>query len=280
MREVAIIGAGELGGAVAHQLARRDLVRAIRLIDENGSIAAGKALDLSQAAPIEGFATEVSGSTDVATGAGASIVVLAERAVGGEWRGDDGVQLLRRIAASAPTAVIVCSGSQQRELIERGVRELRIARDRLIGTAPEALTAAARALVAVAANVSPRDVSLTIVGVPPDHTVVAWDEATIGGFALTRQIDEPTRRRIARHVVAVWPPGPHALAAASIKAIEAIAGRGRRIVSCFVGPDTAMGLRTRAAALPVRLSRSGIADVIVPSLSVGERIALDNAVQM
>ena len=61
MREVAIVGAGELGGLVAHALARRNAADVVRLIDDTGHIAEGKALDISQAAPVEGFATVVSG---------------------------------------------------------------------------------------------------------------------------------------------------------------------------------------------------------------------------
>jgi malate dehydrogenase len=94
MQHVAIIGAGELGGAVAHVLARRDLVRSITLIDDSGRVASGKALDIAQAAPVEGFATQLSGSSDVSVAAGAAIVILAERAdrsAGGEWQGEAGV---------------------------------------------------------------------------------------------------------------------------------------------------------------------------------------------
>ena len=62
MQEVAIVGAGELGGALAHVLARREAARTIRLIDDQGRVAEGKALDIAQAAPVEGFATQLSGS--------------------------------------------------------------------------------------------------------------------------------------------------------------------------------------------------------------------------
>ena len=82
MREVAIVGAGELGGLVAHALARLNATNVVRLIDDNGRVAEGKALDISQAAPVEGFATAVAGSTDLSSAAGAGIVVIADR-VGG-----------------------------------------------------------------------------------------------------------------------------------------------------------------------------------------------------
>ena len=82
MREVAIVGAGELGGLVAHALARRHAAGVVRLIDDSGRVAEGKALDINQAAPIEGFACTVAGSTDLSTAAGADVVVIADR-VGG-----------------------------------------------------------------------------------------------------------------------------------------------------------------------------------------------------
>src|SRR2546425_1164481 len=181
MHSVAIVGAGELGGTIAHALARRDGVGAITLVDETGRVAAGKALDIAQAAPVEG---------------------------------------------------------------------------------------------------SPRDVALTVLGVPPDHIVIPWEDATVGGFGLTRLVDEPARRRLRAKVPALWPPRPHALAAAAVKAIESMAGRQRQMVSCFVAPDTSAGVSSRTAALPVRLGPARVVDVVMPELSVVERVALDNAMEV
>jgi hypothetical protein len=62
-----------------------------------------------------------------------------------------------------------------------------------------------------------------------------------------------------------------------------MAGRSRRIASCFVAPDESApgsSVHTRTAALPVRLGSAGIVDVIVPTLSAGERVALDNAMAL
>src|SRR5258706_9905686 len=196
MREVAIVGAGELGGAVAHVLARRDVVRSLVLVDESGRVAAGKALDISQAAPVEGFATQLAGTTDIATVGGAAVGIVAERFAGGPWSTEDGLLLLKRLTQTAPRATILCAGASYRELVERGVRELRIDRRRLFGSAPEALAAAARALVALAANGSPREVALSVLGVPPSHTGIPWEDATIGRFPLHPPMDETTRRRL------------------------------------------------------------------------------------
>lgn len=280
MNDVAIAGAGELGGALAHVLAQKNLTGAIRLVDEAGRVAAGKALDIAEAAPIEGVATQLSGSADLAAVAGAALVVIADRFGSGEWQGEDALALLRRITQMAPRAVVLCAGASQRELVDRGVRELHVKRRQLFGSAPEALAAAARAIVALEADGSPADVALTVLGVPPSRIVIPWEEATIGGFRATRVLDEPARRRIAARLPALWPPGPYALAAAAAKAIEALIGSSRRLSTCFVAPDETAGARSRTVALPVRLGRSGIVEVVLPELSGQARVALDNAAML
>jgi malate dehydrogenase len=291
MDEVAILGAGDLGGALAYVLARRDIVRRIRLIDDSGEVAAGKALDIMQASPIESFSTYVSGSPDLTTAAGASILVIADRAgsakpaaagsgsqvsaVAGEWQGEPGVRLLVQLSQVARNRVVVCAGAEQRELVERGVSELGFDRERLCGSAPEALAAAIRALVALEAGGSAKDVGLTVLGVPPNHVVVPWEEATIGGRSATRVLDEPARRRLAARVAPLWPPGPYALANAAADVVAGLAGASRRTVSCFMAP--ASRGRARTIALPVRLGPSGTASIDVPALSVQAQVALDNA---
>jgi malate dehydrogenase len=277
MFDVAIIGAGELGGAIAHRLATRDVAAAVRLIDESGTIAAGKALDIMQAAPIERFATRVSGTADLAMASGASIVVVADRAAGGEWRDEDGLMLLRRLFDLTPP-LVVCAGANQREMIERGARELRVPRLRVFGSAPEAFASAIRAIVALEAQTSPRDVALTVLGIPPAHIVVPWEDAAIGGFSAARLLDAPARRRVEARVARLWPPGPLALAAAAVSAIEIIAGRSRRTVSGFLAPDDAAGRRMRAGAFPLRPGPHGVEEAPMPALTPHDRVALDTAI--
>lgn len=277
MREVAIVGAGELGGLTAHALARRNAAGVVRLIDDRGRLAAGKALDISQAAPVESFATTVIGSTDPSMAAGASVIVIADGVDGLSPEGDDGLLLVRRLNAIAPRALFVCADTPHRELVDRSVRELHVSRSRILGSASEAFVAAATAVVALELDVSPRDVALSILGVPPDRIVIAWENAAVSGFALGGTMSEPVRRRMAQRISALWPVGPYALAAAASKVVDALVGNSRRPVTCFVAPDDRAGVRARTAALPVRLGPGGLVEVVMPGLSVVERVALENA---
>src|SRR5262249_25168329 len=87
MSDITIIDACRLGGLLAHVLARRDAVSIIRLVDDAGQVATGKALDIMQAAPVESFTTRVGGSSDLAVAGGSDVVVLADRVGGREWQG-------------------------------------------------------------------------------------------------------------------------------------------------------------------------------------------------
>ena len=280
MSDVAIIGAGELGGALAHLLAKRNIVRTVRLVDDHGRIAAGKALDIAQAGAVERHATAIDGTTDLFAAAGASIIAIADRAGRGEWKGDEAMALVKSLLQHSPAAVVICAGGSQRELVERACADLKTPRTRMFGSAPDAMTAAARAMVGLETNRSANDVGLAVLGVPPGQMVIPWAEATIGGFSAIRLMTEPQRRRVAARLPALWPPGPYALAAAAVKAIDAMVAGSRRVATCFVAPDLTAGTRSRTAALPVRLGRAGIEEVLLPELSVLERVALENAMAL
>ncbi|MBI2835288.1 MAG: hypothetical protein HYX76_12760 [Acidobacteria bacterium] len=274
---IAILGAGELGGALASKLAGRDCVDLLRLIDDAGSVAAGKALDIQQAGPIEAFRTRVIGSADVSDAAGADLIVLADAVGTGDWRGEPGLALLKRLAGFGSVAPIVFAGAGQRELMEVAARELRIAPKRLIGSAPGALAAALAAIIALDTNGSSTDISISLVGTPPERTVVSWSEAGMAGQALGRILSPPQIARLNARLPSLWPPGPYALASAASRVAEAVVRDSRRRFSCFAVLED-IAIRGRVTAVPVTLGADGIRKVVMPSLSAFELVQFGNAV--
>lgn len=280
MPQVVIVGAGPLGGELAFLLARRDAAASVALVDEAGQIAAGKALDIMQSAPAAGFATQVTGGTDLFLAVGAPIVVLADTAKGGEWSVEDAVPLLRRLSHGGGPRLVICAGAGHAPLVERAVRELKMPRQQVFGTAPEALASAVRAIAALEADRSGSEVALALLGVPPHHVVIPWSDMTIGGYAADRLLDGPARRRLAARVAPMWPPGPLSLASAAALAVMGVLGRSRRGLSVFMAPDDSVGVKARTGAVPVVLGSAGIERVELPPLSGLDRVALDNATML
>jgi hypothetical protein len=133
---IAIVGGGELGGLLAHVLARRNVAPEICLVDDNGRAAQGKSLDISQAAPVEGFASNVSGSADLITVAGSTIVAIAAPFGNHDRQEDAAMLLLKRVRDLSPASLIVCAGAADCDLIGRAVRELHLPRTAVLGSAP------------------------------------------------------------------------------------------------------------------------------------------------
>src|SRR5689334_4876841 len=121
MSTVAIVGAGPLGGALMDALARRSRVTEVRLIDPQGRVAEGKALDILQASPVEQFSTRVTSSGTLAAAAGADAIVLADLLAGGEIAGESGLAVIREIARLDIKAPLLFAGGSQWELMGRAV---------------------------------------------------------------------------------------------------------------------------------------------------------------
>ena len=275
---VCIIGAGELGGAIAHALARGERVRRVRLIDEAGTIAAGKALDIQQAGAVDGFHTRLEGAQDLTRVTGCAVCVVADSGrPPGEWQGEDALAMMKRLGGFVGEAPIVFAGAAQSDLLLASVREAGFARHRVIGSAPEALASATRAIVALEAQCSASEVSLNVLGTPPAGFVVPWGEASIGGYALERVLTQVQIRRIEARMARLWPPGPHALGLAAARVVEGLVTTSRRAPSVLAVLGGEFGVRNRVGVLPCLLSPGGIAQVRVPDLSARERVQLETA---
>lgn len=278
MAMICIVGAGELGGSTAHALARGERVRRVLLIDADGTIAAGKALDIQQAGAVEGFHTRVDGTTDLTRVAGAAVVVVADSGAR-EWGGEGGLSMIARLQGFIGTAPIVFAGASHSNLILSIEREVGVERSRLVGSAPEALAGAIRAIVALEARCSPSEVTLAILGTPPSGFLVPWGEASIGGYSLERVLTQVQLRRIETRLARLWPPGPQALGLAAAKIAEALVTSARRTMSVLTVLGGEFGIRDRAGVLPCLLTPSGIAHVRLPDLHSRERVQLETALE-
>jgi hypothetical protein len=279
VRSIVVVGAGELGGAVAQQIAAADIVSRVILVDASSGIAAGKALDIRQSGAVDGFATELSGTADETAVLGADAIVIADRAGGGEWSGDDAVALVRRVAHLNSRVPILCAGASHLGVIERGVREGGLDPRRLFGSAPEALRSAVIAVAALEAGCTPGEISLAIAGRPPSQVVVPWSDAAIGGRRAADVLSPHVIARLDARLPLLWPPGPLALGAAAARILRAAARRRHLVVSVFVGASHDQGERGGAGILPAMVDERGIAAMVPLALSGRDRVRLETALQ-
>jgi len=273
---VCIIGAGDLGGSVAHALARRERVGRVLLIDETGSIAAGKALDIQQAGAIEGFHARVEGSQDLTRVTGCSVCIVADSGKPStEWQGEAALSMMARLNGFIGEAPTIFAGAGQAALLQAVVLEANVRPERVLGSASEALVGAVKAIVALEAQCSPSEVALSVLGTPPSGFVIPWSEASIAGHAVERVLAQVQTRRIEARVARLWPPGPHALGLAAARVAEAIVMSSRRTQTVLTVLGGEFGVRNRVGLVPCLLGPAGIRHVRLPSLNAREQVQVE-----
>jgi malate dehydrogenase len=282
------VGAGDIGGALARQLASLDLVSRIVIVDDLANVASGKALDVAQSAPVDGYHTTLTGTSDLAAVVGAAAIVIADRFPGPqaakpsgpeEWTDDAGLALVKRVAGLNQTAPIVCAGARQAPLVDKGVNEAGVPRTRLFGSAPEALRSAVIAIVSAEAAASPTDISLSVLGRPPQQVIVPWDEAAIAGRSATNVLSAAQLARLDARVARLWPPGPYALAGAATAMLRSALTRSPRVHAALVAVTRDEGVPGRSAMRPVTLQPSGIASLVPPALSARDRVRFETTMR-
>jgi malate dehydrogenase len=279
MSFVAIIGAGPIGATLAHVLARRARVDEVRLIDPEGRVAEGKALDIQQSSPVEQWGTRVTAATTTAAAAGARVIVFADYAKSGEIAGDAGLPLVREVARMETTSPLLFAGGGQRELMTLAVREVHVAVRRVIGSAPLALESSVRALTAALLDASPADLAIGVAGVPPRDAVIGWDAATAYNQPLAAVLAPHHLASLSSRIGALWPPAPYTLGSAGARVAEALAAGTRRRYTCFAAIDVTGSGRHLVAAVPVELVKGGIGKTLEPALSRHERTAFENGLR-
>jgi malate dehydrogenase len=272
---IAIIGAGPIGSTVAHRLAQRTRVNTIRMIDAAGAVAAGKALDIRQAGPIEHFDAIVESDDDVRAAASADVIVVADEVTDGEWQGDKGLAMLRQLVNAGMTAPMVFAGASQSWLMERAYRELKVPANRLIGSAASAVASAVQAIAGLELGMAAFDVP--VVGRWPGF-VVGWSSAASQGILLTDRVPAHRLAAISAAVPKLWPPKPYAIGAATAPIVEALVSGSRGYHHAATVIDGQYGARGVTAMLPLQLGRGRVLNYSLPSLSPQERTEFMNAV--
>ena len=144
------------------------------------------------------------------------------------WRNEAARILLDQVARLTRQTPIICAGASHGPLVALGVQQLGIEHTRIFGSAPHALVSGLRALVALEACVSPCEVAINLLGVPPTRPVIAWSSATIGGYPIEDTLSPPQLVHLRDRVTRSWPPGPFVLASAAARVVEAVVNGGTR----------------------------------------------------
>src|SRR3954470_6758601 len=189
-KKIALIGAGNIGGTLAHLAAKKELGDIV-LFDVVEGVPQGKALDLSQCGPIEGFDAKISGSNDYKEIAGADVIIVtAGLARKAGMNRDDllGINLKvmkavgEGIKANAPDAFVICITNPLDAMVW-ALREFSgLPHNKVVGMAGVLDSARFSTFLAQEFNVSIRDVNTFVLGGHGDTMVPVVEYSTVNGI--------------------------------------------------------------------------------------------------
>ncbi len=298
--KIALIGAGQIGGTLAHLAAIKELGD-VTLLDLNDGAAKGKALDLAEAGPSEGFDAEMAGTADYADIAGADVcIVTAGVARKPGMSRDDllGINLKvmkavgEGIAAHAPNAFVICITNPLDAMVW-ALREFSgLPHNKVCGMAGVLDSARFRHFLADEFKVSMRDVTAFVLGGHGDTMVPLTRYSTVAGIPLPDLVDmgwttqdkldaivQRTRDGGAE-IVGLLKTGSafYAPATSAIEMAEAYLKDQKRVLPCAAHVDGAYGLDGFYVGVPTVIGAGGVERVVEISMNKDEQAMFDKSV--
>jgi malate dehydrogenase len=283
-KTIALIGAGNIGGTLAHLAAQKELGDIV-LFDVVEGVPQGKALDLSQCGPIEGFDAKITGTNDYADIAGADVIIVTAGVPRKPGMSRDdllGINLKvmkavgEGIKANAPDAFVICITNPLDAMVW-ALREFSgLPHNKVVGMAGVLDSARFSHFLAEEFNVSIRDVNTFVLGGHGDTMVPVVEYSTVNGIPVPdlvkmglstqERIDEIVKRTRGGggEIVGLLKTGSafYAPAASGIAMAEAYLNDQKRILPCAAYVNGEYGVNDLYVGVPVLIGAGGVEKII------------------
>ena len=300
-KKIALIGAGMIGGTLAHLAAKKELGDIV-LFDIAEGIPQGKALDLSQCGPVEGFDAKITGTNDYADIAGADVIIVTAGVPRKPGMSRDdllGINLSvmkavgEGIKNHAPDAFVICITNPLDAMVW-ALREFSgLPHNKVVGMAGVLDSARFSTFLAEEFGVSVRDVTSFVLGGHGDTMVPVVEYSTVKGIPVPDLIKmgKSTQERIdaivkrtangGGEIVALLGTGSafYAPAASAIAMAESYLGDQKRMLPCAAHLTGQYGVNDLYVGVPVIIGKDGVEQVIEIALDdkakAGLQVSID-----
>ncbi|WP_298907889.1 malate dehydrogenase [uncultured Aliiroseovarius sp.] len=298
--KIALIGSGMIGGTLAHLAALKEMGDVV-LFDIADGIPQGKALDIAESGPVEGFDAALSGTTSYEDIAGADVCIVTAGVPRKPGMSRDdllGINLKvmksvgEGIKEHAPNAFVICITNPLDAMVW-ALREFSgLPHNKVVGMAGVLDSARFRHFLSVEFDVSMRDVTAFVLGGHGDTMVPLTRYSTVGGIPLPdlvkmgwtsqEKLDAIVQRTRdgGAEIVGLLKTGSayYAPAASAIEMAQAYLNDQKRLLPCAAYVDGAYGLDGFYVGVPTIIGGNGIEKVIDIELNKEEQAMFDKSV--
>ena len=294
-KKVSVIGAGNVGASLAQMIVQSGIADVV-LFDITEGVPQGKALDLSEACPLWGSSSAITGTNDYSQTAGSDVIVVTAgfpRKPG--MSRDDllsaNAKVVSEVVAStaklSPQAVIIVVTNPMDVMAQVALKTSGFDSKKVIGMGGVLDSARLRTFVAWEMKVAPEDVEALVLGGHGDLMVPMPRFTTIKGVSVTELLDKDRINTLVERtknggaeIVSYLKTGSayYAPAAATYQMVKAVVFDEQRILPCSAYLEGEYGAKGIYTGVPVILGSSGISKIVVLELNSEERKDFDKSV--
>ena len=294
INKITIAGAGNVGATTAHIAAGRKLGDIV-LLDIVKGLAQGKALDMAQAGPVQGYSGNIIGTTDWEQTAGSGIVVITSGLARkpGMSRDDllaKNVQIVKEVsektAKFCPESIVIVVSNPLDAMVYTAAKVTGFAKNRIMGMAGALDVARFSYFIAAQLGVKSEDVQGILMGGHGDDMVPLPRFTTVGGIPISELLDEQTINRLIERtrkggievVDLLGSSAYYAPAAGVVKMADAIINDSKSIIPCCAYCQKEYNVGGFFVGVPAILGKAGVEKIIELKLNGKENAEFEKSV--
>jgi malate dehydrogenase len=293
-KKVTVVGAGNVGATAAQRLAEKELCDVV-LVDIIEGVPQGKALDLTEAAPIEKHDAHLVGTNDYDASQGSDVVIITAGIPRKPGMSRDDLlktnagiikDVTRKIAKLSPEAVLIIVSNPLDAMCHVALDTSGFSKNKVIGMAGVLDSARFRSFIAMELDVSVENIHAFVLGGHGDTMVPLPRYSTVAGIPITElmpkeRIDALVQRTAngGAEIVSLLKTGSayYAPASAAVEMTESILKDKKKILPCAVYLQGEYGFKNLFIGVPVKLGANGVEKIIEISLAKNEKMALQKS---
>jgi malate dehydrogenase len=293
-KKVTVVGAGNVGANCALRIADKELADVV-LVDVVEGVPQGKALDLLESGPVEGYDVSITGANSYEPTANSDIVVITAGFPRKPGMSRDDLlfanyEVVRTATEQAvkysPNCILILVTNPLDAMCWTAQQVSGFSKNRVIGMAGVLDTARFRTFIAEELGVSFENVTAMVLGGHGDTMVPLVRLSSVSGIPLTELLDKATIDRLVQRardggaeIVKYLKTGSayYAPSAATVEMVESILKDKKKVLPCAVLLEGEYGINNLFVGVPVKLGARGVEKVYTIHLSAEEQAMLDKS---
>ena len=300
-KKITLIGAGQIGGTLAHLIALKDLADVV-LFDVAAGIAKGKALDIAQSSPVNGFNVNLSGTDNYEDTKNSDVIIITAGVPRkpGMTRDDllgINLKIIKQVAEgikkTSPNAFVICITNPLDVIVMALQKYSGLPKNKVVGMAGILDSSRFIYFLSQELNVSVQKIKSFVLGGHGDSMVAMLESTIIEGKKIQDLIKEGkiTQEKINKiidrtkkggaEIVKYLEKGSafYAPAASGVEMAESYLKDQKKQLPCAVYLDGQYGAKDIYAGVPVIIGKNGVEKVVEIQLSQKEKEDFDNSIK-